>query len=390
MRIGMMSDTYKPNISGVVNYIALNKRFLEMKGHEVFVFTFQDEAYADEESNVIRSPGIPLLETGFFLSLRYSKKARKLLQTMDAVHVQHPFVSGTLARLYCRPRNIPILFTNHTRYDLYSQAYLPPPADFIGLAAIKAYLPSFCRECDLVISPSEGMKIVLRKFGVDGPIEVIPNGVDLQPFQQVMEPLRRADFGYSEDDIIVIYVGRLGPEKNLFFLLHAFEKALKKQSNLQLIIVGGGPELQTLQEMVVDLSIQDHVRMAGSVQYEKLPPYLRLADIFATSSITEVHPLTLIEAMAAGLPAVGIQSPGVGDLISDGRTGLLIKDLDQAAFAAGLVQLAQDLPLRKSFGENARLASQSYAIERTTAALEEQYLKVVEAARQRSRSASFG
>jgi 1,2-diacylglycerol 3-alpha-glucosyltransferase len=98
MRIGMMADIYKPHISGVTNYISLNKEYLENLGHEVYVFTFKakEEKYEDVEENVIRSVGIPVLDFGFSLNLRYSKETRNLLQTMDIAHVQHPFISGPL------------------------------------------------------------------------------------------------------------------------------------------------------------------------------------------------------------------------------------------------------------------------------------------------------
>ena len=123
-----MADAYKPYISGVTNYIDLNKRVLEDAGHEVYVFTFGDVDYQDDEARVIRSPGLALGDTGFYLSLRYKTQARKLLQTMDVIHVHHPFLSGRLALRYCRARQIPVIYTNHTRYDLYAQARLPDHA----------------------------------------------------------------------------------------------------------------------------------------------------------------------------------------------------------------------------------------------------------------------
>ena len=122
MRIGMMADTYKPYVSGITNYIDLNKRALEREGHEVYVFTFGDLDYRDDELRVVRSPGVPLADTGYYLSLRYKTAYKKLLQTMDVVHVHHPFLSGRLSLNYCRRVSIPIVFTNHTRYDLYAQA----------------------------------------------------------------------------------------------------------------------------------------------------------------------------------------------------------------------------------------------------------------------------
>ncbi len=110
MRIGMMADTYKPYVSGVTNYIDLNKRYLEYDGHEVYVFTFSEPDHEDEDERIIRSPGLPLADTGFFLSLKYSREAKNLLQSMDVVHVHHPFLSGRLALHYCRPDGIPDYF----------------------------------------------------------------------------------------------------------------------------------------------------------------------------------------------------------------------------------------------------------------------------------------
>ena len=226
MRIGMMADVYKPHISGITNYISLNKQYLEKNGCQVFVFTFGDEDYVDDETNIIRSPGLPLLDTGYYISLRYIQKVRRILNTMDVVHVHHPFLSGSLALRYCRPRGIPIIFTNHTRYDLYAQAYLPNIPDVIGETALQAYLPVFCRSCDLVISPSPGMRTVLQKFGVESPIEVVPNGVELQRFRQPVQPLDSSVLGFEPQNVVLVYVGRIGPEKNLQFLLRAFSRRL--------------------------------------------------------------------------------------------------------------------------------------------------------------------
>ena len=152
----MMVDSYKPYVSGITNYVDINKRYFEMAGHEVFVFTFGDLDYDNGEKNVIRSRGVPLADSGFYLSLRYSRAARKLLQTMDIIHVQHPFLSGRLALRYCR--DIPIVYTNHTRYDLYAQAYLPMMPEEMSQGLLQAYMPSFCNAVDMVIAHSAGMK----------------------------------------------------------------------------------------------------------------------------------------------------------------------------------------------------------------------------------------
>ncbi len=385
MRIGMMADVYKPHISGITNYISSNKKFLEKDGHEVFVFTFSEDEYRDDEEHVIRSPGLPLLDTGYYISLRYTPKARKLLRTMDVVHVHHPFLSGSLAMLYCQPRDIPIIFTNHTRYDLYSYAYLPPMVDVLGLAAVKAYLPSFCRSCQLVISPSAGMRDVLINFGVDVPINVVPNGVDLEPFRAPVEPFRRDDLGFGDKDVILVYVGRLGPEKNLPFLLRSFAGAVQAYKHVRLILIGSGPERENLEDMAGRSEICDSVRFLGALSYEKIPAYLAMADFFVTASVTEVHPLTVIEAMAAGLPILGIRSPGIADIVQDGVTGLLAGEADLASFTAKMVRLVNEHDLRVEMSENARKACEAFSIERTTRLMESQYQQIVWQANNRKR-----
>jgi glycosyltransferase involved in cell wall biosynthesis len=362
----MMADTYKPHVSGVTNHIELTKRYLERAGHEVYVFTFGDLEFQDDEERVIRSPGLPLADTGFYLSLRYSREARELLQSMDIVHVHHPFLSGRLALHYCRPKNIPVIFTNHTRYDLYAQAYMPVVPEQISHGLLQAYLPDFCKEVDLVISPSQGMKKVLENLGVKSHIEVVPNGVDLQQFHNAT-PLPREKYGFTKNDILLVYAGRIAPEKSLDLLLQSFTGVAQAIENAYLLIIGRGQEQyeNELKNLTNELGLQDRLRFTGLVSYEDLPSHLAMCDIFVTASITEVHPLSIIEAMGAGLPIMGINSVGVGDTVEDGKTGFLADD-NIASFTAKLTRLCLEPNLRAQMGRSAREASSAYDIERTT------------------------
>jgi 1,2-diacylglycerol 3-alpha-glucosyltransferase len=386
MRIGMMADVYKPHVSGVTHYIELNKRYLEKDGHDVFVFTFGDQEYQDDEARVIRSPGLPLADTGYYLSLSYSRAAKKLLQTMDVVHVQHPFLSGRLALRYCEPLRIPTVFTNHTRYDLYAQAYLPIVPVEISDGLLQAYMPPFCEAMNLVISPSAGMAGVLRGMGVTSPIEVVPNGVELQRFYRA-EPFAREDFGYTGKDILLVYAGRLAAEKNLSFLLRSFAGVTQAVDNVRLLILGGGPKPieAELQNLVTELDLTGRVKFIGMIPYDVLPSHLLMCDAFVTASVTEVHPLSVIEGMACGLPVMGINSPGVGDTVEDGKTGFLSNE-DLPGFTAKLTRLCLDSALRRKMGEAARQASTAYAIEGTTRKLLAHYEKLVYASRPRRES----
>jgi 1,2-diacylglycerol 3-alpha-glucosyltransferase len=381
MRIGMMVDSYKPYVSGITNYVDINKRYFELAGHDVFVFTFGDQEYQDNEPNVIRSHGVPLADSGFYLSMRYSRAAKKLLQTMDIAHVQHPFLSGRLALRYCR--EIPVVYTNHTRYDLYAQAYLPLVPEEMSHGLLQAYMPSFCNAVDLVIAPSAGMKKVLREFNVDRDIEVVPNGVDLQDFLNAT-PLSRAEFGYKADDILLVYAGRIALEKNLPFLLKSFAGMSEALPNAQLLLLGSGVQIyeDEIRNLIGELNLSERVRLTGRIAYDQLPAYLAMCDIFVTASVTEVHPLSVIEAMGAGLPVMGIQSVGVGDTVQDGVTGFLSTH-ELAAFTAKLTRLCLDPDLRTQMSDSAREASSAYAIERVSGILLKHYEKLVREAKPR-------
>src|SRR5215216_2391910 len=376
MRIGMMADTYKPYVSGITNYIDLNKRALEDAGHEVYVFTFGDLDHQDDEPRVIRSPGLPLADTGFYLSLRYKTKNKKLLQTMDVVHVHHPFLSGRLALNYCRRPQIPIIFTNHTRYDLYAQARMPLMPKEVSQGMLQAYMPDFCDAVDLVISPSNGMKKILRQYGVESHVEVVPNGVDLHRFH-VAQPLSRAHFGFTDQDILLIYAGRMAPEKNLEFLLQSFSVVSQVFPHVHLLIVGGGQKLfdEELRSIPSQLGIDDRVHFTGIIPNDRLPSYLAMCDAFVTASVTEVHPFSVIEAMATGLPILGIDSPGVGDSVSAPETGLLATN-DLPSFTAKLTYLCTDSTLRKQMGGAAREASAEYDLSRTTNIMLGHYMRL--------------
>jgi glycosyltransferase involved in cell wall biosynthesis len=381
----MMADLYMTTVSGVTNSLTLSKRWLENLGHEVYIFTFGDDEVIDYEKNIIRTSGVPVVDTGFYLNLRYNKVARQLLYTMDIAHVHHPFVSGSLAMRYCVPRNIPIVFTNHTRYDLITQAYIPILPESISDAALKAYLTPFYRACDLVIVPSASMlKVLEEHFGLISPIEIIPNGLDLTPFRTITQPIDRAVFGFNNDHVISTYVGRLSPEKNLSLLIRAFYGMAMTYEHVRLLIVGDGPERENLENQIKHMKIADKVYFTGMVDYETIPAYLAACDIFVTPSSSETFGLSTVEAMAAGLPVLGMDAPGSRDIIEDGITGLVTPD-DVAVFTGKLILLSTDLELRKRMRKQALHFTKKYDIQTTTNTLLGHYQKLIESAQSRKK-----
>lgn len=375
----MMADAYKPYVSGITSYIDLNKRALEKLGHEVYVFTFGETDVQEDEPRVIRSPGLALADTGFYLSLRHSSDAKKLLQMMDVVHVHHPFLSGRLALLYCRRKHIPVIFTNHTRYDLYAQSRLPFMPAEVSMSLLQAYMPDFCAHVDLVISPSRGMEKILRQYGVTSHVEVVPNGADLLPFISA-KPHPREKFGFSRDDILLVYMGRIAPEKNLEFLMRSFAGVSQAVPKAKLLMVGGGQKdhEEAAKAIAAELALGDRIQFTGPVAYADLPSHLAMCDIFTTASVTEVHPFSVIEGMAAGLPTVGIDSPGISDSITEGKTGFLSTE-DMASYTAKLTALCLNKDLQKKMGAAAQVASEQFSIENTTRIMLKHYTRLAKA-----------
>lgn len=368
MRIGMVTACYKPVINGVTRMVSLYAEQLESLGHEVTIFTLGDPDPAGDEPGVVRSPAIPLGSSGYYVSTRYSLAAQKLLSQMDIIHCHHLFMSAELAHRYGQ---CPIVYTNHTRYDLYTGAFIPLPQPAAD-ALMRQVWPEFAELADVVITPSESVRQVMLDFGVRQPIEVIENGIDLSQVRQPSHPLQKSDLGLPDSAILAIYVGRLSPEKSLDRLLEQFAIAQELVPRLHLLIVGGGPLRAELAAQIRQLEIEDHVQLSGPVDFDRVAGYLSAADMFATASVTEVHPLTIIEAMAAGLPVAAVASPGIVDTVEQGRSGLLTS-WAKGGLAAAIIGLAMDDQRRQSMGKVARETSERFDIRRTVARTLELY-----------------
>lgn len=400
LRIGLMTDTYLPVCNGVTHMISLLARDLASRGHEPHVFTFASpvelrvapdgllgglrvprSASPDDGVQVHRGPALPILRSGYFLGIRYPLWMKALLREMDILHVHHPFISGRLARRLRRPEQ-PLVFTNQTRYDIYGhylRRMMPfVPEESLG-ARVTRHATLFANCCDRIIAPSASLARVLQTWGVTAPIEVIPNGIELQRFQGApsqgapASPARareretqRARWSISADAPLVVYLGRLAPEKNVEMLLGAFAQARRAVPAARLLLVGDGPSEVELRHYTQRLGLGEAAHFTGAVPYDEVPAALMACDLFASCSVSEVHPLTFIEAMAAGLPCVGTPSPGVTDTVVAGRNGWLAPPATES-FAAALVEALRDAGERARRGALAAEDSRAYAIEATAA-----------------------
>jgi len=201
MRIGMVTATYDPSVvNGAVRMVGLYQQHLAQLGHEVTIFTLGEAEADDAAQQIVRSPGIRLGDYGYYLSMGYSREAQARLAQMDVVHCHHLLMSVEMAHRYA---HCPIVYTNHTRYDLYTGAYMPLPQPAAD-AIMRQIWPEFTDLADVVIAPSEGVRQVMLDFGVRSRTVVIENGIELGPFLQPARPRTKSDFGLAGDEPLLV------------------------------------------------------------------------------------------------------------------------------------------------------------------------------------------
>lgn len=377
LRIGMFCDMYTPYLSGVTNYIRLYKRRYEELGHEVFVITYGSRDHEDDEPGVIRSPGISWGKTGWQAGAPLSAEAKEIIPGLDIGHLHHPFVAGRVGLAHCRAAGVPVVFTNHTRYDLYSDTYGRFVPRGWRMSALRNYMAKFASEVDLVIAPSPGVQKWLCDFGITCNAVQLSNAVDTQPFMNPSRPCSRSEFGFTDQDIIYVYLGRLSDEKNLGLLMDAFVSAAERDDRVALLLIGDGPSRKMATERAWAHGVGKRVHFAGRTPYEHVPDILASADVFVTASVTEVHPLVIMEGMAAGLPVIGVHSPGVGDIVESGVTGFLTQE-KAPEFAERILDYSRDDELRQRMAKAAKAEAAKYDVRIAADVMIEQYELLIE------------
>jgi len=363
MRIALLVDVYLPFVSGVTYAVSLLGGELRRLGHEVHIFTSGPSSMGTMNRDVHRVPGVTLGRSGYTIALTFPRATQALLRTMDVIHVHHPFGMGRLALRYAGDKTIPLVYTQHTRYDLYAKYYFPWPLSRLGPDLVRNYLKRFCKRMDAVLAPTMSLRALLEGWGVEPEAEIVPNGIDLDWIRSAT-PVGRAALGLPEAAPFLVFVGRLGSEKNLVFLMRAFARLATLDRRPHLLLIGDGPERRRLESLATGAGIRERVHFAGWVERSQIPAYLAHGLAAVTASLTEVHPLTLLEAIGAGLPVVALRAPGVEDIVIHQENGILC-DPDEGALARALAQLLSDPPARERLAAGARASAEGYSIERT-------------------------
>lgn len=369
MRIGLFSDTYTPDINGVVSSIVTLQKELEKRGHEVFVIT-NHKAFltTQREGNVLRLPGLELKWLyGYKLTTPYHFSARDEIRKMnlDVIHVHTEFGVGMFARIVAKYLNIPVVSTYHTMYEDYTHYINRFAIDEVEVLS-KKVVTSFSRmisdNVHAVIAPSEKTKETLLKYGVKTPIYVIPTGLELDQFdpnqidkEQVIK--LREQYGFSQEDHIITFIGRIAKEKSIELPIEGFRYI--SDPHTKLMIVGGGPQLEELKRLTEQYQISDRVIFTGPKPRNDIPLYYAMADAFVSASLTETQGMTYIEALASHLPVFARPDDVLTDLVIEGESGFLFETAKEFAQKVESF-LALSLDKRVALCENARSKVKPY------------------------------
>lgn len=377
-----MTATYLPSRNGVATSTALFARGLRERGHDVRIFAPRHPQMPPHEDGVYRlnssfagarALGAPadypiMLAPGPILT------GRLPLRDLDVLHTMHPFLAGQLALRWGRTVNAPVVYTAHTQYEQYLH-YAPMPGR-VGRALLKPHVSAFARRVDAVLAPGQAMVDMLREYDYQGDVQLFPNPVDLSAFQAASGHAFRAEFHLPPAAPLVVYLGRLAPEKNLGVMLRAFDQARAARPDIRLLVVGDGPSREETQQ-----NAPEGVTFTGGISYARVPEALAAADAFLTASTSEVLPMSMIEALAAAAPLIAARSPAALDLIQEGVNGT-IREATPEALATGLLSVLNpdELPRLQA---GARESAKQYALPNRAAALEDVYERAIRQGRKK-------
>lgn len=375
MKIVYFTDTFLPNINGVVTSILNSSRILAKKGHEIYIFTTKPKRknfempILEKNIKIYYFPQLKLLNyPDFQLTFpRLIKMYHQLVKiNPDVIHIHIPSPFGYSALILSKKLKKPVIGTYHTFLPDFLK-YFPIPG-FEKLKIAKkltwAYTRKFYNKCDVVTTPSIAMKKELENNGVKKTVMFLSNGVDLKKFHPIKNEKNGKTF---------LHVGRISYEKNIDILIKAFNLLIKKEHSYRLLIAGKGPAQENLEKLVNDLGIQDNVKFLGPIKYDNLPELYSSSDVFVTASTVETEGLVILEAMASGLPIIGVNKLAVPYVVKDKKNGFVIKPFDEHEFYLAMEKLIKDSSLRKKFGEESLKLVNEYSLVETTKKLEKIY-----------------
>ena len=373
MRVTLVTETYFPQVNGVSRTLGELVRFLRENGDEVqLIYPDYGAAVDREHVQKVRSIVLP-----FYREIRlplppfgHVHRAIESFQP-DVIHIATEATLGWSVLRRALRRRLAIVSSFHTNFDQYSGHY------GVGWARamIWRYLRWFHNNTRETYVPSETTitdldgrgfeRLVLWRRGVDSSM--------FRPDRPGRLDVRRA-LGWAPDDVVITYVSRIAPEKNVDYLAAALAIVATERPDVRLLLVGDGPSRPALEQRLGSIA-----HFAGYLQGDALSDHYAASDIFAFSSLTETFGNVVLEAMAAGLPVVALRAGGVGESVHSGTTGVLVDPSEPpASFARALIRLIEHPDQRMAMARAAREYAVSQSWDAIMGGLRERYQRVID------------
>jgi 1,2-diacylglycerol 3-alpha-glucosyltransferase len=378
MRIGIFTDTYTPFINGVTTSVLMLKKGLENKGHKVYVITVNPETMnfsLDSTGTVLRIPGIPIGIYDYRLTGIYPLKALRQIKKwhLDIIHSQTEFGLGTFARIVAKQLNIPLVHTYHTMYEDYVHYITHGYFDKTSKKIVEYLTLFYCDKTitELIVPTKKAWELFKEKYMVDRNVHIVPTGIDTERFKlennkNFNKTEERKKLGFSDNDFIITFVGRIAEEKNIPFLLKNMKDIKKKAPNAKLLVIGDGPDLEKYKQYCIKHQLTENIIFAGKVPWDDIPKYYLMSDGFVTASQSETQGLTVIEAMAASLPVICISDESFTNTVIDNLNGLIFNN--DKEYISSIIKLYNDKKLlqrlKKGASNTAEMHTVKYFAER--------------------------
>jgi 1,2-diacylglycerol 3-alpha-glucosyltransferase len=383
LRVALFTDTYTPQINGVVTSVVNLKRGLEEMGHQVTIVA-PKHPQQRPETNVIRIRSTtyrpqPEQRYAFPPSLRKILEFRQ--KKFDIIHT-HGLVMPVIGLGIGRLLSVPVVMTYHTRFRDYVH-YAPFYATMSWLMndkrwylrgsrtrtrvsqrlsdslehrtqALAARIDQWiCNRNLEIISPAAPMADELVDMGVQSPISVVPNGINLEQLSQAQsDPFPK--HGVPNGVKRLLHVSRIGKEKSIDLLLERFKLIHTAMPETHLLILGDGPERHNLEKYTKQLGLQNAVTFTGYVANFEVGAYYQHAHLFIFASTSETQGMVALEASACGCPVVARAEMGIVTCVLDGQTGYLVDPSDAPTYAAKVLELLQNEAKRLEFAAAAK------------------------------------
>ena len=323
MKILITSDWYWPVVNGVVRSVMNLIEYLEAEGHDVRVLTLSNttKSYRDGKVYYVGSLSAakiyPQARVTNLLAGSHLKEIKEW--GPDIIHSQCEFSTFIMAKRIGSDIDIPVVHTYHTVYEDYTHYFIPSKR--AGKKLVSVASKTFASFCDRIIVPTYKTKKLLLTYGIsDRMIDIIPTGINIPELCD--KKLLRKSLGIDEDAKVLLYLGRLGAEKNIQEIMAYYDRL--KDASIKLFIVGGGPYLKTLKEDADQISKE--VVFTGMVDANSVNRYYQAADIFTTASTSETQGLTYYEALANGTIALCRDDSVLDGVIKNGFNGFRYQD----------------------------------------------------------------